>query len=209
MTILTLIGRATSINVRKVLWTCRELDLPCRLDEGPADPARRDALLALNPAGQYPVLLDDRLAAPLTQSNAICRYLATRQGRDDLLPVAPGARAVVEQWMDWQATDLNGAWRYAFMALVRRAPGFGHAADVAASVAAWNAAMVLLDRRLAQTGAHVAGAAFTLADIVLGLSVNRWRLSPIARPALPAVEDYWRRLGSRPGFADHVDNGVP
>ena len=37
-------------------------------------------------------------------------------------------------------------------------------------------------------GPFVCGAAFTLADVVLGLSTNRWRLTPIERPVLPAVE---------------------
>ena len=33
---------------------------------------------------------------------------------------APRERALVEQWMDWQATEFNNAWRYAFMAKVRQ-----------------------------------------------------------------------------------------
>ncbi|MEE3623562.1 glutathione S-transferase N-terminal domain-containing protein [Nitrospirillum sp. BR 11752] len=211
----TVIGRATSINVRKVLWTCAEIGLDHHFDSdwvGEAAIRRRDELLALNPNGQFPVLIEGEgaLRRVLWQSNTICRYLATAAGRDDLLPTAPRARAVVEQWMDWQVGDLNPAWRYAYLALVRRMPGFTHADEIAASVTAWNKAMVLLDRHLARTGAHVTGPAFTLADIVLALSANRWRLTPMDHAHCPAVDAWLNRLAVRPGFTAHVIGpGVP
>jgi glutathione S-transferase len=65
-----------------------------------------------------------------------------------------------------------------------------------------------LDQQLAGTGAYVAGEDFTLADIVLGLSTQRWRLTPGDKPELPAVAAWFHRLGPRPGFARHCDNGV-
>ena len=111
--------------------------------------------------------------------------------------------------MDWQATELNGAWRYAFMALVRRSPAHADAAAVAASVAAWNRQMTLLEDQLERTGAHVAGAAFTLADVVVGLSVHRWRASPIERATLPAVEAYHRRVTQRPACVASCPADLP
>ncbi|HBK46617.1 MAG TPA: glutathione S-transferase, partial [Xanthomonadaceae bacterium] len=128
-------------------------------------------LRALNPNALVPVLRDGGFV--LWESNTICRYLAARERRGDLLPAEPRHRARVEQWMDWQATELNGAWRYAFMATVRRSPAHADPAAIAASVAAWNAAMAILDAQLARAGAWVLGDTFTLADIVLGLSVQR------------------------------------
>jgi len=42
---LTLIGRASSINVRKVLWTCDEIGLAYeRVDAGPDLPTRKSAM---------------------------------------------------------------------------------------------------------------------------------------------------------------------
>ena len=58
------------------------------------------------------------------ESNTICRYLANRFQAHQLLPTDAMARAQVEKWMDWQATELNTAWRYVFMALVRQHPHF-------------------------------------------------------------------------------------
>jgi glutathione S-transferase len=145
----------------------------------------------------------------LWESNAICRYLARRHDRSDLLPVEARAQADVERWMDWQATELNNAWRYAFMALVRKSPAHTDPRQVMASVASWNRHFTLLERQLQATRAFATGTSFTLADIVLGLSVQRWRLAPIERPALPALGEYHSRLLDRPGFLAHGANGDP
>ena len=206
---LRILGKPISINVRKVLWLCEELALPHELE--PWGAGYRDTnvpeFLALNPNAMVPVIVDGDTV--LWESNTICRYLAGRQGRDDLLPREPLARARVEQWMDWQGGDLNNAWRYAFMGLVRRSAAHQDAAAIAASAAAWNRHMAILERQLALSGDFVAGPAFTLADIVLGLSVNRWFMTPIERPALPRIAAYYDRLAERPGFRLHGRNGTP
>jgi glutathione S-transferase len=124
-------------------------------------------------------------------------------------PIEPRPRAVVEQWMDWQATDLNPTWGYAFLALGRPTPGYDDRDKIAASVEAWNRAMAILDQRLAQTGAHVAGHDFTLADIVLGVSVHRWMATPMERANLPAVAAYYARLKERPEFGRWALDEVP
>ncbi len=111
--------------------------------------------------------------------------------------------------MDWQATELNAAWRYAFMARVRAHPDYQDGSAVRRSVDAWNRHMRILDARLQATGAYAAGEAFTLADIGLGLSTHRWLLSPIERPDLPAVLAYRERLAQRPGHRQHCADGVP
>ena len=64
-------------------------------------------------------------------------------------------------------------------------------------------------RRLAATGAYVAGEGFTLADIVIGLSLNRWSMTPMARPGYPHVAAYLARLAERPGYGEWCANGVP
>jgi glutathione S-transferase len=200
------LGRLTSLNVRKVMWTAALLDLPVeREDWGQGFRSTQEAgYLALNPNALVPVLVDDDFV--LWESNSICRYLAARQGATTLLPAEPRARATVEQWMDWQAGELNNSWRVAFMALVRGQPATPEAIE--AGVASWNRHMALLDGQLARTDAHVCGEAFTLADVVLGLSAQRWKNAPIAHAELPAVAAWLQRLRERTGFADYVDNGM-
>jgi glutathione S-transferase len=206
---LEILGRSSSINVRKVLWLCAELALPFRQEAWGTGfrSTNLPEFLALNPNGLVPVIRDG--AFVLWESNAICRYLAARQGRDDLLPGDLQSRAIVEQWIDWQATELNDAWRYAFMGLVRKSPAHGDPAAIAASIEQWNRRMTMLGARLEQTGAYVAGETFTLADIGIGVSTHRWFATPIDRPALPAVDAYYERLSTRPGFREHVRNGSP
>ena len=207
---LTILGRSTSINVRKVLWVCSELELRCELEPWGAGVRSTDTpeFRALNPNAMVPVIRDG--AFVLWESNAICRYLAGVHRRTDLLPQAPRERAIVEQWMDWQAGELNNAWRYAFMALVRRSPAHTDPAAIADGIHQWNRHMAILDGRLQQTGAFAAGAGFTLADVVLGLSVNRWLMTPLEpRPALPAIAAYHERLRARPGYRLHGCNGTP
>lgn len=206
---LRILGKVSSINVRKVLWTCAELDLPFAREDWGSGFRSTDSpeFLALNPNAMVPVLVDGDNV--LWESNTICRYLSARYGAGHLLPVDAGHRARVEQWMDWQATELNNAWRYAFMALVRASPSHRDAIQVAASVTQWNRHMGILERQLERTGAFVAGPDFSLADVVLGLSVNRWLMTPIARPVLPAVNAYVARLRERPAYLEFAGNGVP
>jgi glutathione S-transferase len=111
--------------------------------------------------------------------------------------------------MDWQATELNNSWRYAFMSLVRHSPAHADPGQLARGIAEWQRHMQMLEGQLAATGAYVAGSTFTLADIVIGLSAQRWRVAPIERPPLPAVQAYLERLRRRPGFQRHGDNGMP
>lgn len=202
-----LLGRLTSINVRKVMWTAAQLGLDLEREDWGAGfrSPQEPGYLAMNPNGLIPVLVDGDFT--LWESNTICRYLATQRYATTLLPTEAQARARVEQWMDWQAGELNNSWRVAFMALVRGQPATPEAID--AGVANWNRHMGLLDAQLARTGAHVCGETFTLADVVLGLSAQRWRNAPIERVELPAVQAWMQRLAARPGFAEFVDNGMP
>jgi len=206
---LEILGRSTSINVRKVLWTCAELGLSHRHTEwGAGDLSLRDpAFLALNPNALVPVIRDGDFV--LRESNTICRYLASQAGRTDLLPAEPAARASVEQWMDWQATELNTAWRHAFMGLVRKSSAFADPAQIDASVQAWNRHMALLDEVLRGSGTFVTGESFTLADVVLGLATHRWFMTPMPRPALQSVAAYYDRLDERAGFRANGRNGIP
>jgi hypothetical protein len=57
---LRILGKASSINVRKVLWTCAELHIPFeREDWGSGFKSTNDsAFLALNPCAMVPVIQD-------------------------------------------------------------------------------------------------------------------------------------------------------
>ena len=209
MSVVRILGRVSSINVRKVLWTCEELGIEYAREDWGAGFAstKTSEFLALNPNGLVPVIKTDD--GVLWESNTICRYLASKHDRGDLLPSDPWRRALVERWIDWQATELNGAWRGAFLGLVRKEAAHADPVTIAASTIDWNGKMEILEKQIAVDGPFVAGRNFSLADIVIGLSVNRWLGTPIERPALPAVADYFERLRARPAFKRGAYDAMP
>lgn len=206
---LRILGRAASINVRKVLWACAEMNIGFEREDWGAGfkPTALPEFLALNPNAMVPVIQDGDFT--LWESNSIIRYLATRDGQSALYPAEARARARVDQWIDWQASDLNRSWSYAFMSLVRQSPAHQDGQALAAGLAQWSNYMQILDQQLEATGVYVAGDAFSLADIPIGLSVHRWFATPFAHPPLPSVEAYYERLSERPGFRLHGRNGTP
>ena len=207
---LKILGRDSSINVRKVLWLCDELDLDFEREEEwgvEPDSLRKPEFLALNPNALIPVVIDDDFV--LWESNAILRYLANAYEGDWLYPQNPRARAPIDQWMDWQPTDLNTSWRYAFMSLVRNSPAHQDPRLLAAACKGWAHTMGILNQQLEKTGRYVAGRNFTLADIGVGLAVNRWYETPLDHPSLPAVRNYYERLTERHPYTVWGRNGKP
>lgn len=199
MTAIRILGRQASINVRKVLWAAAEAGVPFEYEPewGQSKDLKGPEFLGLNPNGQVPIAITAH--GPIWESNTICRFVCQLAGRKDLLPDEPHARAQIEKWMDWQATELNYAWRPPYMTLVRGSSDFSHA-QVEASLVAWNELMLRLDRQLGITQAFVAGDTFTIADVVIGVSLQRWLLSPIERPPAPHLEGYRARLLERPAM---------
>ncbi len=197
---LKILGRDTSINVRKVLWCADELGLPYEREDWGLplrDPAVPE-FLALNPNAQVPVIIADD-GFVLWESSAILRHLAGTDSR--LVPADPRERAIADQWLTWQATELNPPWGYAVMALLRHAPGYDDEARIVQSLSRWAAKMAILEGRLA-SNAYAAGPRFTLADIALGLSIHRWLAIPREKPAFPAAWRYYETLRERPAGAE-------
>jgi glutathione S-transferase len=206
---LRILGKASSINVRKVLWTCAELQIPFeREDWGSGFRSTHDAqFLALNPCAMVPVIQDGDFT--LWESNTIIRYLVSSYNGSQLYPTDAQTRARIDQWIDWQASELNRSWSYAFLSLVRQSPEHQDSAALAVGIEQWSKNMAILDRQLDKTGAYVSGEQFSLADIPIGLSVNRWFETPLAHPDFAAVKAYYERLSLRPGYLLHGRNGTP
>ena len=204
---LTILGRVTSINVRKALWALDELDLEYeRQDWGlPLRDPKVPEFLALNPNGQVPVLTDGDFT--LWESNAILIYLAEREGK--LLPAPLQKRALALQWLSWQAAELNPPWGYAVNALIRHTPGYDDPAKITESMQRWARVMQILEAQLARGQGFVAGDEFSIADIAIGLSIHRWMSIPAEKPALPAVEAYYQRLLTRTAGARWMGPDTP
>ena len=206
---LKIYGYAQSINVRKVLWACEELELPFEQEDwgGGTRSTTEPGFREMNPVGMVPVIDDGGVL--VWESNVIVRYLVTSRGRTDLLPLEPAARARIEQWMDWQASDFNNSWRVAFQGLVRKNPAFQDPTAIEASSRLFSDMVGIVDRQLGRTGAYIAGEQFTVADIVIGLSLQRWRSTPITRPRYQNVDRYYELMLQRTGFVRYGRDGGP
>lgn len=98
-----------SSNAQKVRFLLGVLGLAYERRRVPFEPPRPDWHLAVNPIGGIPALIDGELV--LAESNTILRYLAEREGRDDLLPADAAERAQIDWLLDTVAMTLRPACR--------------------------------------------------------------------------------------------------
>ena len=196
-------GRISSINVRKVLWTLQETGVPFeRIDAGLAYGVVNDAAyVAKNPNRLVPLLEDGDFV--LWESNAIVRYLCARYA-PPFYPQDLRARFDAERWMDWQQTTLNRAGGPAFIQWIRTPAEQRQSAVIAASVAATEPLLQMLDTHLA-TRPWMAGEHFTMADIPIGCEIHRWWGLPEPRPALPNLERWYAAILTRPATRGVLD----
>jgi len=201
-TVITLWGRANSINVQKVIWALAELEMPyTRIDAGMQfGVVNTPEFLAMNPNGLVPVLRDGDFT--LWESHAILRYLATKDPQSRLLSKDPAQAARADQWLEWYGSTLWPNMRPVFWNLVRTAPEQRDMAAVGQGVAGLGKNMLLLDQHL-QTRPYVAGGTFSLGDIPLALIAHRWYAMDIERPAVQAVSAWFERVSARPAFQAH------
>lgn len=208
MSVMKVLGRVTSSNVRKVLWAADELGLAYEREDWGLpirDPAVPE-FLALNPNAQVPVLIDGDYV--LWESNAILTYLG-RRTQTTLLPRDTQALGLVEQWLYWQVGELNPQWTYAVQALIRNNPAYTDRSRIDDSIARWAEKMRILEGHLAGAGDYVCGDTFTMADIAIGISVHRWFRMPAVLPEFPVVRDYYERLLARPAAAPWMSEKTP
>ncbi len=197
-------GRANSSNVMKVIWLLEELSLPYeRIDVGgPFGRTHDAAYVAMNPNSVVPTL-EEEDGFTLWESNVILRYLATvHAGGAALWPADPQARADIDRWMDWQHTILGAPMTTVFQGMVRTPPEQRNMGAIDAAMVQLGQAWALLDRQV-QAHGFVAGPAFTLADIPLGVHVHRWFSLTLERPDLPHLRTWYERLLARPAYKEH------
>lgn len=197
-------GRLTSVNVQKVVWCADELGLDYERIEagGKYGVVTTPQYLAMNPNALIPVIEDDGFV--LWESNTIVRYLAARYGADSLWPTDPALRANADRWMDWQTTTFNPAIGPAFWQLIRTAPEKRDTGVIETARAGGEKYLALLDAHLAICD-FVAGSAFTMGDIPIGCSVDRWMKLPFARASHPHVERWFQALRGREGARQVVE----
>lgn len=189
-----------SSNALKVRFLLAELGLEYETRHVPFASPRPAGYVALNPFGRIPTLVDGELV--LAESNAILRYLADREGRHDLYPRDPRARARVDWALDaWSTQVRPPLYQLERVALFHRdhegGGGTWQEGDPEAIDAAVGSAGDALDRweRFVADGGTVTGT-FTIADCAAGpvlwrslrlpLDFSRWPKTAAVRDAVAA-----------------------
>jgi glutathione S-transferase len=170
------------------LWLLEELGVSYRMETVTMQAAD---YLPLNPRGWVPMIVDGETR--VTETPAICLYLADRYGYGGLAPTLEDpARGPYMSWTVWATSVLEpastlvghefetrrGAWGFGFGALDRE--------------------LEVLEAALAKSD-YLAGDRFTAADVMVG-SVISMRLVTGELPPRPVLVAYAERNRARPAF---------
>ncbi len=201
---LTVWGRASSVNVQKVMWVIGELGLAHeRFDVG-GQFGGLDApdYLAMNPHGLIPTVRTED-GVILWESNAVVRYLARHDPERRLWPASGQLQADADQWAEWAAVAVQRPMQVLFVSYVRTPPAERNTALMEAEHRALTRAMRVAHEQLARQP-FLAGDHLTIADIAFGTFLYRYHELEIARADLPALSSYYERLRSRSAYPEHV-----
>ncbi|MDZ7629603.1 MAG: glutathione S-transferase family protein [Parvularculaceae bacterium] len=187
-------GDAVSGNCLKVKWIADLLNLPYEWIDTDIlkGETRTPAFLALNPAGQIPLLVTPK-GKPLAQSNAILLYLAEKHG-GGLLPEKTFDRAKVYEWLFWEQYSHEPC-----VAVRRFQKTYLKKPDAEIDPKLMERGLAALARMEDQLTNErwIAGASFTLADIAL---VAYTRVAPeggFDLNAFPVVKAWVARVEKR------------
>jgi glutathione S-transferase len=181
------------------LWMLEELGLPYRLRVLPFPPrVHARPFLQENPLGTVPLLEDG--ATRMTESAAMCQYLAARHGAGalDVAPSDPAYGSYLN-WLHMSDATLTFpqtlVLRYThFEPPERRQP------QVAADYARWFLARLRAVDAAVQHGDFLCAGRFTAADVAVAYALHLAQHLGLDGQFPPAVADYWRRLQARPAF---------
>jgi glutathione S-transferase len=158
------------------------------------------ALLAVNPSGKVPVLVDDD-GFTLFESRAINTYLASKRPERDLYPADPKRRAIVDQWSYWQALQLGPAMQLiGFQRIFKPKFGMGPTdeAVVQEKLAEVDRYLPILERGL--EGRDWLADTLSLADFAVAASFGFRKLAQISLKNAPKVESWIERVEALPAW---------
>ena len=198
------------------VWMLEELNVPCTLQMLPFPPrALAKEYLQHNPLGTVPLLVDG--ATRMTESAAICQYLAARHspGMLDVAMQEPAFGAYLN-WLHMSDATLTFP-----QTLVLRYTHFESAArkqpQVAEDYIRWFLSRLRAVDTALKDQTFLCAGRFTAADVAVGYALLLADHLGLAAQFTPAVTDYWQRLQQRPAYQrtmarQHqaaLDQGVP
>lgn len=186
----------------RVRWTLQELGVPFEAITVNmlAGEHKAPAFLKINPAGKLPALIDGDLM--LTESVAICLYLAEKYPDKGLMPRELGARAELYRWLMFAATELEQPlWRIARNLNVypedKRVP-----ADIANARDDFAAMAAVLEEHL-QSRQFLVGNAVSVADFIMAYTLD-WANEIQMIDGFPNLKNYLTKMYARPHAAPRI-----
>jgi glutathione S-transferase len=179
------------------LWMLEELGLPYDLRILPFPPrVHAREYLAENPLGTIPLFLDG--AVRMTESAAICGYLAARYGAGEFSVRSDAAEfAAYLNWLHFGEATLTFpqaiVLRYSrFEPAERRNP------QVAQDYTRWFLARLRAVDAVVSQQEFMCGQRFTAADVSIGFALMLAEFLDLGVELPTAVREYWSRLQQRP-----------
>ena len=191
-------GRASSVNVQKVMWALAECEVSHERRDAGGKYGQTDTpdFAAMNPMRRVPVWQEDELT--LWESQAILRHLS-RGPCASLWPTAPRAQALADQWMEFTTTTLSPPLITVFFQTYRLPVEQRSPKVLADALRDLESALDVLETALGSRS-WLAGDDFSLGDIPAGSLMYRYHTLEIPRPDRPDLANWYSRLTERPAY---------
>lgn len=182
------------------LWTLEEMGLSYKLVMLPFPPRvfAKD-YLAINPLGTIPTLFDDDMR--MTESAAICHYLATKHGPSPL--AVDMSEADYGRWLNWLYMS-DATLTFPQTLVLRYAklePPERRLPQAAEDYKKWFLGRLRIVEEETGKSEYLAASRFTVADIAVGYALMLAEILGMSGEFGPNVAAYWARLKSRPAYA--------
>lgn len=193
-------------NGHKVHIMLEECGLPYRVH--PIDIGKGDqfqpGFLAISPNNKIPAIVDpdgpDGAPISLFESGAILIYLAGKTGQ--FLPADARAKYATLEWLMFQMGGVGPMLGQAHHFRVYASERIDYAVDRYTNEA--KRLYGVMDRQIERTGAYIAGADYSIADIAIYPWLRSWQSQGIDWADYPALKAWFDRVDARPA----VQRGV-
>ena len=177
----------------RVTWMLEELGQPYRIIKAARD---SEEMRRYHPSGKGPVLVDGDVL--VTDSAAICAYLADKHPEKEMGPKTPAERAHLNAWLFFAQSELEAPlWnrqKHASMLPETERVDVGPW-----TTAEFNREINALETRLGESQ-YAMGNRFTAADVILG-HCGQWARDAQFAVLSDRVNAYFDRVLARPALA--------
>ncbi len=172
---------------------------------------RRPEFLALNPAGEVPVLVEDD--GQVIVGSAICEYLEEAYPRIPLMPASPKARAEVRRLVEWFGIkfDREVTENLVGEKVIKRVSNLGQPSGLAIRAGLANIHYHLdYISFMAERRTWLGGESFSHADIAAGTELSAVDyVGLVPWDDYPEAKDWYARIKSRPSFRSLLADFIP